>query len=64
MNISANMSDIDLAIQDAFVCGAGVVKIWFDGSQLTLDHVPIKDFREFGEELIWRASQTIDEAKQ
>jgi hypothetical protein len=62
--IDADTHAIDHAIQDAFVCGTGIVKLWFDGTKLSFDHVPIEDFSKFGDELKWRAANTHESAKQ
>ena len=62
--ILADLDDIGLAIHDAIVCGTGVMKFWFDDGQISIDHVPIKDFQKFGEELQWRASKVTEEKKQ
>jgi hypothetical protein len=63
MNIDTDMNAIDKAIADALVCGTGVMKFSFTDGMILCDHVPIKDFREFGEELKWRAENTIYEEK-
>lgn len=62
--INADKDAIGMAIQDTFVCGTGVVKLWFDGGKMTFDHVPINDFNVFGDELKWRAAHTRKEKKQ
>ena len=64
MKVDTDMSAIDLAIQDAFVCGIGVVKIALVNGKLTCDNVPIENFYEFGEDLQWLSSQNIQEPKQ
>jgi hypothetical protein len=58
------MHAIDLAIQDAFVCGTGIVKVALVNGKLACDNVPIENFYEFGEQLQWLASQVIQEPKQ
>jgi len=64
LNIDTDMHAINLAIQDAFVCGTGVVKMVLVNGKLTCDNVPLENFYEFGEELQWLASQNIQEPKQ
>ena len=64
MKVDTDTSAIDLAIQDAFVCGTGIVKVALVNGKLSCDNVPIKNFYEFGEELQWLASQVIQEPKQ
>ena len=64
MKVDTDMSAIDLAIQDAFVCGTGIVKVERVNGKLSCDNVPIKNFYEFGEQLQWLASQNIQEPKQ
>jgi hypothetical protein len=64
LKIDTDMSAIDLAIQDAFVCGTGIVKVELVNGKLSCDNVPIKNFYEFGEQLQWLASQNIQEPKQ
>lgn len=61
--INTDPNAVAKAIQDAFVCGSGVVRFWFDGGQLQCDHVPIQDFSEFADALKW-ASSNIAETKQ
>ena len=64
MKVDTDMSAIDLAIQDAFICGTGIVKVELVNGKLSCDNVPIKNFYEFGEQLQWLASQNIQEPKQ
>lgn len=64
MKVDTDMSAIDLAIQDAFVCGTGIVKVALINGKLTCDNVPIENFYEFGEQLQWLASQDIQGRKQ
>jgi hypothetical protein len=61
--INTDPDAVAKAIQDAFVCGSGVVRFWFDGGQLQCDHVPIQDFSEFADALKW-ASSNVAETKQ
>ena len=63
MKIDTDMDAINKAIADALTCGTGVMKFSFTDGLVLCDHVPIKDFREFGEELKWRAESTIYEEK-
>jgi hypothetical protein len=63
MNINADMDAINLAIQDLFICGTGVVKFHFIDGKPNFDHVPIQDFHKFADELKWRAERT-KETKQ
>ena len=56
--INADTDAIGMAIHDALVCGTGVVKLWLDAGKMTFDHVAIKDFAVFGDELKWRAAHT------
>ena len=63
MNIDTDMSAIDKAIADALTCGTGVMKFNFENGLVLCDHVPIKDFRQFSEELKWRSEITIYEEK-
>jgi hypothetical protein len=63
MKIDTDMGAIDKAIADALICGTGVMKFSFTDGMVLCDHVPIKDFREFGEELKWRSQNTIYEEK-
>ena len=60
--INADPDAVAKAIQDAFVCGSGVVRFWFDGRQLQCDHVPIQDFSDFADAL--KASSNVAETKQ
>ena len=60
--INADPDAVAKAIQDAFVCGSGVVKFWFAGGQLQCDHVPIQDFSDFADAL--KASSNVAETKQ
>ena len=60
--INADPDAVVKAIQDAFVCGSGVVKFWFDGGRLQCDHVPIQDFSDFADVL--KASSNVAETKQ
>ena len=64
MQIDTDMSAIDKAITDALICGTGVMKFNFTDGLVLCDHVPIKDFRQFSEELKWRSETTIYEEKQ
>ena len=64
MKIDTDMSAIDLAIQDALVCGTGIVKVALVNGKLTCDNVPIENFYDFGEQLQWLASQDIQGRKQ
>ena len=59
--INADTDAIGMAIHDALVCGTGVVKLWLDGGKMQFDHVPIKDFAVFADELKWRAAHTVKE---
>jgi hypothetical protein len=63
MSISVDTSGIDKAIADALTCGTGVMKFNFTDGMIFCDHVPIADFVQFGEELIWRSRNTIHEEK-
>jgi len=56
--INADTDAIGMAIHDAFLCGTGVVKLWLDAGKMTFDHVPIKDFNVFADELKWRVAHT------
>ena len=56
--INADTDAIGMAIHDALVCGTGVVKLWLDAGKMNFDHVSIKDFAVFGDELKWRAAHT------
>jgi hypothetical protein len=56
--INADTDAIGMAIHDALVCGTGVVKLWLDAGKMTFDHVSIKDFAVFGDELKRRAAHT------
>ena len=64
MKVDTDMSAIDLAIQDAFVCGTGIVKVELVNGKLSCDNVPLENFYEFGEQLQWLASQVFQEPKQ
>jgi hypothetical protein len=46
--IESDMSPIDKAIQDAMMCGTGVMKFSFVDGLISCDHVPI-------DELKWRS---------
>jgi hypothetical protein len=48
-------SDMSKAIQDAMMCGTGVMKFSFMDGLISCDHVPIKEFAQLSEELKWRA---------
>jgi hypothetical protein len=63
MSISVDTSAIDKAIRDALMCGTGVMKFNFTDGVILCDHVPITDFVQFSEELIWRSQHTIYEEK-
>ena len=63
MNIDTDMSAIEKAIADALTCGTGVMKFNFTNGMVLCDHVPIKDFLQFSEELKWRSEITIHEEK-
>ncbi len=54
---------IDKAIQDAMLCGTGVMKFSFIDGLVMCDHVPIKDFAQLSEELKWRFENTHEAAK-
>ena len=64
MNIDTDMSAIDKALEDALICGTGVMKFSFKNGLMLCDHVPIKDFRHFSDELKWRSEITIYEEKK
>ena len=64
MQVDTDMSAIDKAIADALICGTGVMKFNFTDGLVLCDHVPIKDFRQFSEELKWRSENTIYEEKK
>ena len=55
VSIESDMSPIDKAIQDAMMCGTGVMKFSFMDGLISCDHVPIKEFAQLSEELKWRA---------
>ena len=63
MNIDTDMDVIDKAIADALTCGTGVMKFSFTDGLVLCDHVPFKNFRQFSEELKWRAECGIYEEK-
>ena len=63
MKVDTDTSAIDLAIQDAFVCGTGIVKVALVDGKLSCDNVPLENFYEFGEQLQW-LSEVIKETKQ
>lgn len=58
LHFDADTDAIGMAIHDALVCGTGVVKLWLDAGKMNFDHVSIKDFAVFGDELKWRAAHT------
>ena len=63
MNIDTDMNGIDKAIADALVCGTGVLKFNFIDGIIKCDHVPLKDFNQFGEELKWRSENIVHKEK-
>jgi hypothetical protein len=63
MQIDTDMSAIDKAIADALTCGTGVMKFNFTNGLVLCDHVPIKDFLQFSEELKWRSEISTHEEK-
>ena len=63
MQIDTDMSAIDKAIADALTCGTGVMKFNFENGLVLCDHVPIKDFLQFSEELKWRSEISTHEEK-
>lgn len=50
-NIYADETALDKAIGDAILYGTGVVKFQMIDGFLNFDHVPVKDFSSFGDEL-------------
>lgn len=63
VSIESDMSPIDKAILDAMMCGTGVMKFSFMDGLISCDHVPIKEFARFSEELKWRSENTHEAAK-
>jgi len=63
VSIESDMSAIDKAIQDAMMCGTGVMKFSFIDGLVMCDHVPIKEFAQLSEELKWRSENTHEDAK-
>ena len=57
VSIESDMSPIDKAIQDAMMCGTGVMKFSFMDGLISCDHVPIKEFAQLSDELKWRQQQ-------
>lgn len=58
MTTPEETNPVTLAMQDAVMCGAGIVKIWFDGVQFHTERIPIEGYYELCNELIWRADNT------
>ena len=63
VSIESDMSPIDKAIQDAMMCGTGVMKFSFMDGLVSCDHVPIKEFAQLSDELKWRSENTHEDAK-
>jgi len=63
VSIESDMSPIEKAIQDAMMCGTGVMKFSFMDGLVSCDHVPIKEFAQLSDELKWRSENTHEDAK-
>ncbi len=63
MKIDADMDAIDKAIRDALWCGTGVLKFSFTDGMVACDHVPIKQYVQFADELKWRSERSAHEEK-
>lgn len=64
MTTETELDPLDKAMADAMICGTGVLKFTFTEGKIDCNHVPIKDFLAFGEELKARHDNTVDWVKR